>query len=268
MPGDTPGDVKLPLFGDVPKKYAIGGGLAAAAVVVIVIVRNRNAAAAAPADTTTTDATGDADDSDTDDSGIDPATGIPYADETGDDSGDDYGDIDAEEGIDPNTGIPYADEDGGSGGITGTTGTAITTNDEWVSEGMSDLPGSQATIQAALTAVLGGLTVTTAQRNLFLEAVGVNGQPPQGYPQPIKTSDTGAQPKPPAGKTPVPNVVGQPQEAAFALLSQAGFKPTGTKVIHGETLIVRSQTPKARASAAKGSTVRVTSTPAPKPKAK
>jgi hypothetical protein len=56
------------------------------------------------------------------------------------------------------------------------------------------LPGDQNTIRVALVDVLAGITVTTAQKNIFLEAVGVIGQPPGSYPTPIKTSDTSAQP--------------------------------------------------------------------------
>lgn len=88
-----------------------------------------------------------------------------------------------------------------SGTSTSTTGTtttgtgAPTTNSEWLTDALSVLPGgSSSANQTALASVLGGLTVTTAQKNVFLEAVGLVGNPPQGYPQPIKTSDTAAHP--------------------------------------------------------------------------
>lgn len=79
----------------------------------------------------------------------------------------------------------------GSGGASG-----IATNSDWVTEALQLLPGGASSAnQAALSAVLGGLTVTTAQLNIFNEAVGLVGMsPPQGYPTPIKTSDTSGQP--------------------------------------------------------------------------
>lgn len=76
---------------------------------------------------------------------------------------------------------------------TTSTGTAPTTNSEWMTDALAALPGgATSTNQSALASVLGGLTVTTAQKNVFLEAVGLVGNPPQGYPA-IKTSDTAAQ---------------------------------------------------------------------------
>lgn len=57
----------------------------------------------------------------------------------------------------------------------------------------------------------------------------------------------------------VPDVVGDAQAAAFGKISAAGFKPKGTPDVPGKVLYVESQSPKAGASAAKGSTVTVTS---------
>jgi hypothetical protein len=256
---DLSGNVKIPGLGEVPKKRAllIGGAVVVVAGVIIVRGRSASSAAAAPA----ADTTGGADPS------IDPSTGVPYADESG--AG----------GIDPSTDVPYADESGYGGGsygaypdntnldaagypigsaqdlaYQGQQATGITTNSQWLQQAEGNVPGTQSAIQAALSGVLGGVTVTAAQKTLFLEAVGINGQPPQGYPQPIKTSDTAAHPGT-TGKVTVPKVTGQPQEAAFAILAAAGFHAHGTPVVHGQTLVVDTQEPKAGASAAKGSTV-------------
>lgn len=253
------GDVKVPGVGDVPKKYVVGGVIVGSLIAIVVYIRIRNTAASTAA-TTAAPAT--------DTSAIDPATGIPYSEEQGD------------TGIDPATGIPYIDESGGgsygasdvsnldaSGYPIGSAqdlayqaqqSSGISSNEEWVQAAMGDLPGDQATIQAALLGVLSGQTVTNAQKTLFLEAVALNGNPPQGYPTPIKLSDTAAQPGTPAptAKVTIPkSIIGQPQEAAFAILGAAGLKPVGTKLVPGKTLIVQSSSPAAGSSVAKGSTV-------------
>jgi hypothetical protein len=212
------GEIKLPGLGKVDKKYAIGGLLAAVAIVIVVAVRRKSAAAnasSAPA----------VDASDASDA-IDPATGIPYAEEQdsaeaqlaslgGDEA--DYGD---------GAGNLVADTDAagypiGSAadlawqaqqeGLTGTgASSGITTNSQWLTEAMDTLPGDQTTIQTALTMVLGGLAVTTAQQDLFLEAVGVIGPPPQGYPQPVKLVNTAATSTGTTAGTPTGKPTGKP----------------------------------------------------------
>lgn len=206
-----PEDLKVPGLGQVPKKYVIGGVVVAGGIVVIAYMRHRSAAQTADTSTAAT----------TDASAIDPTTGIPYSQESSADSS----------GIDPSTGIPYAEETAGAsdygGGYgsyqtegydaagyplgseadlqwqatqAGTTTNSITTNEQWLEEAESGvIPGSASTIGNALSRVLGGLPVTNAQRSLFLEAVGLLGNPPGGYPQPIKLKDTAAQPG--GGKT-------------------------------------------------------------------
>lgn len=259
------GDVKVPGLGEVPrKKLLIIGVIAAVVVAGVLVVRGRGSSAAPATTTTATDPS------------IDPNTGIPYADEGG--SG----------GIDPATDIPYADEAGGGsygaypdntnldaeGYPIGSaqdlayqqqTATGISTNSEWLQAAEGDLPGDQATIQAALSGVLGGITVTTAQKNLFLEAVGINGPPPQGYPTPIKTSDTSAQPGGGTGtttgapKVTVPSVAGQTADSAIAELAKAGLRGSITLTAAsnhpGIFHIVTKTSPASGASAAKGSTV-------------
>jgi len=194
-----PDDVKLPGLGQVDKKYVIGGVVIAGGIVVLVYLRNKsqaNAANAAGTDTTAADTSGDTSGYD---SGIDPATGIPYSEESGGEGLDDYGGSYGSyqnEGYDA-AGYPLgseADLQWQAGQTPGTTND-ITTNEQWLEEAESGvISGSASTIGNALSRVLGGLPVTSAQRNLFLEVVGVIGNPPGGYPTPIKLKDTSGQP--------------------------------------------------------------------------
>src|SRR5215472_8104204 len=160
--------VKLPVLGEVNKKTAVIGVGAAAGISIFVYIRHRNAQNAAQAT-----AGGSSPASGTD-SGIDPSTGIPYADEGGSSA------------IDPATGIPYAEEYGGGyssfpgGGagyvspppVTTTSSSGPQTNEDWITTAESVLPGNTATIQTALVRIFGGLTVTHAQKNIYDEAVG------------------------------------------------------------------------------------------------
>jgi hypothetical protein len=254
MPLD--GDIKVPGIGNLPKKYAIGAVAVAAGLGVIVYIRSRNAAqsaaSAGAADAATTaDTSGDSGD-DTYDSGDDSGSYDYGADDYGGDYSGESGYDAAGYPIGSSADLQYQDEQ--------TSG--IQTNDEWVQQAIGgSVPGDPGTIQAALSAVLGGLTVTNAQKNLFLEAAGILGEPPQGYPTPIKTSDTAAQPGTPAtaAQVSVPNVKGQPQEAAYGIISEAGLKPSGSPTVKGKILYVQSQTPSPGAKAAKGSTVHLTS---------
>lgn len=80
---------------------------------------------------------------------------------------------------------------------TGLGGGTYTTNSDWAAAAEDALQNTGvdlATAAAAVSKVLGGLAVTSNQKDLFLQAVGLLGQPPQGYPTPIKVSDTGTGP--------------------------------------------------------------------------
>lgn len=253
-----PDDIKVPGLGDVPKKYAIGAVATAAGLGVIVYIRSRKAAQTAASAGAANAATAT---SGYDPNAIDPATGIPYSQESGSYSygADNYGGYGGGGGYD-NAGYPL----GSSADLQyqQTQLSGIQTNDEWVQQAIGgSVPGDPGTIQAALSAVLGGLTVTTAQKNLFLEAVGILGNPPGGYPVPIKTSDTAAQPGTPAtaAQVGVPNVIGEAQETAFGKILGVGLHPTGTPDVHGKILYVVTQSPKAGTKVAKGSTVTVMS---------
>lgn len=94
----------------------------------------------------------------------------------------------------------------GSGGV-------FTTNGDWATAAESALENGNITLSVstlAISRVLGGLSVTSAQRDLFLQAVGLLGQPPQGYPKPIKLTDSGTGPpttNPPATNIPTATFV-------------------------------------------------------------
>jgi hypothetical protein len=169
------------LFGSPVKKgYVLAGG----AVVVLAVgygwYRNRQANAAA--------ATSAAGGSGT--SGIDPATGVPYADESG-------------AGIDPATGYPYGsaqDQEalaqlGGGSGFTGgggggpiTTGTSggYTTNGQWAQAAesylVSTVGGDANTVAAALGKYITGQPVTSDQVDVIEQAIAFTGYPPVNGP--------------------------------------------------------------------------------------
>lgn len=242
------GKVTLPIIGDVDKKYATIGVIAAGGVAVVVYIEKRRAAQSAMASAAATTAATAS--TSTDPAGnvgtIDPATGYVYGSpqdeaalsQAADAGYSDYGGLDTAGGtgdIDPETGYEVgsiADEQA-LGEVTATTGTSaqstpstgISTNSQWVTQAVATLPGDSSTITTALTSVLGGLTVTTAQQQLFMEAVGLLGAPPGGYPTPIKTSDTAGQPG--TGTTRAAfsptSVVGETLSAAGAALSSHGY---------------------------------------------
>lgn len=229
-------ELKVPGLGNVDKKYVIAGVVVGGGVAVIVFIRARkNAQNAAAQAATATTAALVTDPAGNQCASLDPASG--YCPGSAEDSayqaqyasggyGGDYGYPASDYGgnssaglvtdpagnqcvtVDPATGYcPGTPQDlaalGGTTvtGGTGTgTGTTPTTNAEWMTDALMVLPGGNSTAnQSALSGVLAGMTVTTAQKNVFLEAVGLEGNPPQGYPQPIKTSDTSGQPQSPVG---------------------------------------------------------------------
>lgn len=222
-------DLKIPGIGDVDKKYVIAGVLAGAGIAAVVYVRGKNKAATA--DTATASAGTVTDPAGNVCTILDPNSGYcPGSPEdtayqenvTGDLSGVGYGGAFGGTGtslagllsdpagnqcsaVNPATGFcPGTQQDLAATAAQGATGTGntgsggITTNTDWINEALSVIPGDQTTIRTALVDVLAGMTVTSAQKNIFEQAVGVLGQPPQTYPQPIKTSDTSAQPGGPA----------------------------------------------------------------------
>jgi hypothetical protein len=219
------GNIDIPGLGKVPDKYAVGAVLSAIAIAVVVYFRARNKAAQAAAQAASSQSSGTTANMVTDPAGnqcaaLDPNSGYcpgspedeQYQAAYGYGAGDlaDYGVGDSTAGyvtdpagnictaVDPATGYcPGTPEDtaaGGGGSVSSTPSTTITTNAQWVTAALAILPGGNSSAnQIALANVLGGIPVTSAQQQVFLEAVGLIGQPPQGYPT-INLTDTSAQP--------------------------------------------------------------------------
>lgn len=140
-----------------------------------------------------------------------------------------------------------------------------TTNAQWSAAAVSALTAQGYTgtqVLGALGPYLAGQPISASQASVVQAAIAVEGYPPvpgqNGDPPGIKTATGGGGTGQTSNVT-VPHTIGQPQEAAFAILSTAGLKPKGTKTIPGKTLTVQSSNPPAGASVAKGSTVTLTS---------
>lgn len=181
-------DVKVPGLGNVPKPALIAVGAASASILVYAWWRHKGAANV-PQDAAATTPTVSSDTS------IDPATGVPYADEYGG-----YGGFGGYSGIginDPTTGGIIG---GGYGsGVVQT----VTTNAAWAQAAqlyLTTVAGFQDSnaVAAALGAVLLGHYVTPDQVTIWNAAVAFEGYPPQGYP-PLNTTPPGH-----GGSTPPP----------------------------------------------------------------
>lgn len=262
-------EIKIPGVGPVDKKKAllIGGGTIAA--IAIVLWRRQQQAKAAAAAAPVTDTTDNSElDQIGDPGAIDPATGVPYADEigTGGQGAFDVGGGDtglSSSGFDA-AGYPIgsaadlawqAQQDGTSVGAAG--GTSITTNSQWLAAAEQAL-GNTSDIVTALTKVLGGVAVTAAQQQVFMEAVGIVGQPPGGYPTIHLTGTSGAPPASGTSTVSVPNVVGATANGAIATLTAAGL---GYKLSSERnpkyTYHINSQTPAKGTKVAKGTVIRL-----------
>lgn len=185
--------VKIPGLGPVKKPYLIAGvGITAG---ILIYAYWRRAHSAPPA------TTGSGDTSSTGSSGaIDPSTGLPYG-QASDGTGYGYPGYGGYGGGSPysqygydiygnplpaSTGLPNNNAAG-----------AYSNNHDWYVAALADLETAgytESVAGQAITKVLGGLSVTSEQRAIFLRAVGLLGQPPQGYPTPIKVVDTPGHP--------------------------------------------------------------------------
>jgi PASTA domain len=252
-------DVHLPGVGNVKKGYVYAGAAAIVVIVGVAYMRHKNAAASAAATNSASGTSGTV----TDPAGnvcaaLDPGsgycpgspedeqyleqqsaglgdTGEGYDEYPGGGAGE-YLQTDANGNqcvsLDPTTGLC-------PGTSTGTGTTTVTTNAQWVVEAEEQL-GNTSTIQAALGYALSGSPVTAAQKNIFMEAVGLLGPPPQGYPPlNVHGSTTGQ-----GGTVTVPNVNGERVETAIAKLSVAGLTShqSGSRK-PGVAYYVNSQTP-------------------------
>lgn len=179
-------DIKLPVVGNVPKPALVAVGVASAGILAYAWYRKKSS----PVDTSSSTA-------DTTDSSIDPATGVPYADE--------YGYMNSGYGLlgvnDPSTG-QIITSGSGTGVVT------ITTNAQWAQAAQSYLVSlggysDAAAVAAALGAALLGHYITPDQVQIFNAAVAFEGNPPQGYP-PLNTTPPVGQP-PPVTTLPAPS---------------------------------------------------------------
>lgn len=163
--GHLTGTIHVPVFGTVKKQTAVYVGIGAVVFVVGVYwYRQHNMATSAPADTSPAAI----------DPSIDPATGVPWADETG--SG--FGDA----GL---PGIVDGSNTDTSGAIdtSGTGGPPFNDNSAWarfVEQAMGST-GADA-IAAAIGHYLNGAELTDAEKTTAEEAVAIGNKPPVAGP--------------------------------------------------------------------------------------
>lgn len=243
------GTVKLPLVGETNKATLVIAGIAGVTALGWAVWKDKKskAATAAPATATTGTGTG---------YGYGSQTYQPYGYGFGSsglgeygygESGGDYG-----EGY-YGAGTPVNEEVPGQ----------AANNAEWSEAAMTALTSagwSGSDVLTALGLYITGSPVSATQTGIIQAAIAAEGYPPSpgvnGYPPAIHTAPATGQ----STSVKVPNVVGQPQEAAFAIISAYGLKASGSPTVKGKVLYVKSQSPAAGASAAKGSTVTVKST--------
>lgn len=188
--GTIMSDIKLPGIGNVPKPALIIAGAASLGIIVYAYWRHGSSST----DTSTTDT------SSTLDSSIDPATGVPYADEYGYmNSGYSFQGV-----TDPSTGAII-----GNGVGTGTV-TTVSTNAAWAQAAQAYLAGivgyDGTTVAAALGAGLLGHYMTPDQVGIWNEAIAYEGNPPQGYP-PLNQTPPIGNPSPTPSKLHAPSAV-------------------------------------------------------------
>lgn len=199
------------------------------------------------------------------DNQIDPITNLPYLAEA-----QQYGSVSAAEasvsafGTSSNTGsgIGVSPASPGAGTTTLATGavgaSTYTSNAAWVQAavaGLTDVGYSATDVATALGDYVTQTPVTATQAQLINTAIAEYGPAPVGNLQIIQTPVSK-----PAATVKVPgDLIGQSQEAAFAILSAAGLKATGTPVVKGKVLIVHAVSPPEGTAVAPGTTIKLTS---------
>jgi len=238
--------VDTPTFGTGGKKLSknkkILLGLAGAGIGLVGILWYRNKESSSSSSS-----------ADTADSGIDPTTGIPYADE-------DYGEYGTpgEEGTyDPLTGeyLPGP----------GTSETYTATNQTWSQEAeayLENLGYDPTTTATALGNYLNGIPLSQSEYDIVSAALGFFGNPPSGAPSPILEGGGGSGQGSGTGTTvKVPNVVGSVSNTASVVMLAKGLKLTVNRSGSGTgSWIIRSQSPTAGKQVKVGSTVTATAT--------
>jgi hypothetical protein len=243
----------------VNKKVAIIGGIGTVGAIAVIVIRRRSADASTATSATTGTAAADADTATvTDPAGnvcaaVDPVSG--YCPGSPEDQSAQESSASAleDEGI--------GDEEDGDLGEEGieptvpTTGT-LSTREEWIEQAESDL--NAPSLGGIAANVFAGIAVSAADKDVFLQAVAIEGQPPGGYPSPIKTTDTKGAPGPgKSSSVTVPKVTGWDLTNARARLAASGLKSSVDKTFHPKT-VIESQEPAAGSKAQKGSVVKLT----------
>ena len=258
----------------------VGGGLAVAGVVVYEKkAKAKSTAAAEPTAVTaaaagTTGTAGEIEDPTTGqfypDDSVDPETGLTYQQEITE-----YGSVAAadQEGLSVQgelqgeTPEEYEEQIGGTS--TGTTGTAVATNAQWMAEvesGLSEQGYSASDIGQGIAGYFAGKPLGTSAdgTNLYTMmnlAISEYGPPPTGSYALLNGSGASTLPgtgNPVPGNVTVPNVVGQEIAKAGPEITAAGLVWDGPAPVKGKVVTVTSTTPAAGTSVAKGTTIRAT----------
>ncbi len=190
------GTVKIPGLGKPVKKVYVFGAVGVAAAIIAVAYYRRSKAT--PAVDTTTNPTDAYSTTDTGYSTGSGGSGGGGSTDAGSSS------VPWPWGYDANGNPLPAPVPGG----TANPGGSITTNADWTTQAIGILENggiSAEVASGAITGVLGGLGVTSDQEAYFLRAVGVLGDPPQGYPKPIRLV------APPSDQTPIPTPTPTPE---------------------------------------------------------
>lgn len=166
--------MKIPGLGEVKNTYVYIGGAAFVGIFGYAYYKNKKNQEADALVTPDADNT-----SATDDSEIDPNTGVPYDEETGF-AGSGYG------GIDPDTGVPYAYESGTGAQTTGSS-SPYQTNQEWTQAAIGELVDtfgySQAVASSAVETYLanGALPRSPTDEYMAMQTIVAElGPPPVG----------------------------------------------------------------------------------------
>jgi hypothetical protein len=249
--------------------WLVGGGVG----VVLVVYLYRRGTSASTATTATT----------ADSSTVDPATGLPYSQDSQIDpltgmtflsEAEEYGSVSAAEAAVSSGSAydPYGDADTSNVGYdagystgygayygTGTpTGASYASNAAWaqaVQTGLSALGYSAETVGSALGLYLNGSALNATQTAIVQTAVAEYGPPPVGSFAIVQSGNGSGG----GGGTTVkvPPVTGLTVEQATAVIDAEGLKASGPAGVQGVTHVVTSTTPAEGASVASGSTVKL-----------
>lgn len=197
--------------------------------------------------------------------GIDPNTGQPFAAEYGSYTYQPEGTGYGPSGLDNygggfGSGGQYSDMGYYGAGVPYPVQQQATTNAQWTQAALSALTAqgyNGTTVLAALGLFLTGGHLTADQESIVRAAVAVEGYPPQG-PNTINSGPPGPIPTPTANTVVVPNVIGQKEDHAAAVIFNAGLHPHGPPIDPAHLRVVNSESPKAGTKVARGSTVSVT----------